>query len=86
MANRDQLDMCLEKAEATLMAAQKVFDDSRRVQPGTEEEYTNAQLMLEEMGEELDDLLRAATPQQRDQLNRKQQQLRQLQNHMIIKQ
>jgi hypothetical protein len=86
MANRDQMDECMEKAEGIIEAAQKVFDDARRVQPGTDEEYTNAQMMLEEISGELDDVLRAATPEQRDQLNRKQQQIRQLQNHMILRQ
>ncbi|MED1601788.1 MULTISPECIES: YtzC family protein [Alkalihalophilus] len=85
MANREQMESCMEKAESVIEQVQKVFDDARRVQPGTDEEYTNAQMMLEEMSGELDDVLRAATPEQREALNRKQQQIRQLQNNMILK-
>lgn len=84
MAERKEVEKFLEKAEVTIDYAQQVFEDSLRVEPGDRYEYYDAQLKLEEINNDLEALLRVATPEQRDQLIRKQHELRQLQNHMII--
>ncbi|WP_157800991.1 DUF2524 family protein [Bacillus solitudinis] len=86
MTERTQLKEFLQKAEETLEVAQKALDDAHRVQPGDPSEYSHAQLQLEEISDELDALIHAATPEQRYELTRTQQQIRQLQNHMILKQ
>lgn len=86
MAERRQVELWLEKVEETLEQAQQTFENSQRVQGGDPEEYIQAQAQLEEVSIELDALIRATTPEQRDQLNRAQQQLRQLQSHMILRQ
>ncbi|GAE34618.1 DUF2524 family protein [Halalkalibacter akibai] len=85
MAERTQVAQFLEEVEMTLLGAQKVFDDSQRVEAGDPEEYTHMQMQLQEMDQELETLLRAAAPEQRDELYRAQLQVRQMQNHYIIK-
>ncbi|MDT8859953.1 YtzC family protein [Alkalihalobacillus sp. MEB130] len=85
MAERTHLEHFLERAEATLEIAQQTFNDSQRVQPGDPDEYTQAQRDLQDLNDELDTLMHAATPEQRDQLHRTQIQVNQLQNHFILK-
>lgn len=85
MAERKIVAEWLEKAEETIEQAKQTFDNSQRVQPGDPDEYIEAQRHLEEMSIELDVIMRAATKEQRNQLNRTQQQLRQLQNHFILR-
>ncbi|WP_078553331.1 DUF2524 family protein [Bacillus alkalicellulosilyticus] len=86
MATHDQINYYVEKVSETIDYAQKQLDDFQRVEHGNSEEYTNAQLQLEEINQELDSIIRSATPEQREQLNRAQQRLRQMQNHMILRQ
>ncbi|TWI58924.1 DUF2524 family protein [Halalkalibacter nanhaiisediminis] len=85
MAERKIVAEWLEKAEEIIEQAKQTFDNSQRVQPGDPDEYIEAQRHLEEMSIELDVIMRAATKEQRNQLNRTQQQLRQLQNHFILR-
>ncbi|ARK30364.1 DUF2524 family protein [Halalkalibacter krulwichiae] len=85
MAERTHVAQFLEQVEMTLQGAQKVFDDSQRVEAGDPEEYTFMQNQLQEMDQELETLLHAATPEQRDELYRAQIQVRQMQNHYILK-
>jgi hypothetical protein len=85
MTERTQMKNWLRKAEETMEFAQKALDDSHRIQPGDPGVYSQAQLHLEEMNDELVGLISAATPEQRYELTRTQEQIRQLQNHMILK-
>ncbi|NEU31205.1 YtzC family protein [bacterium LRH843] len=85
MAEMKQVEQWLDKARETIDHAEQVFEDSQRVQVGDPEDYLSAQMQLEEVNSHLDALVRAATPEQRDQLIRTQQQLRQIQNHMILR-
>ncbi len=85
MAEREEVMKLIEKAEMTIDDAKRVYEDSMRVQPGDPETYYDAQSQLEALHNEFEALLRVATPEQRDQLMRKQQQLRQLQNQMIVR-
>ncbi|WP_332693182.1 DUF2524 family protein [Halalkalibacter lacteus] len=85
MAERTNLEHFLEKAETTLEEAQKAFNNSQRVQPEEPENYIQAQTHLEELSMELDTLMHAATPEQRDQLYRTQIQVNQLKNHFILR-
>ncbi len=85
MAERKIVAEWLEKAEETIEQARQTFEDSQRVQPGDPDDYIEAQRHLEEISMELDVLMHSATKEQRNQLNRAQQQLRQLQNHFILR-
>ncbi|WP_165763698.1 DUF2524 family protein [Halalkalibacter urbisdiaboli] len=86
MTERTQMKEMLQKAEEVMEVAQKALEDSHRINEGDPMEYSNAQLELEHISEDLDALMHAATPEQRYELERTQQQIRQLQNNMILKQ
>jgi polyhydroxyalkanoate synthesis regulator phasin len=85
MAERTHVAQFLEEVEMTLQGAQKVFDDSQRIESGDPGDYTNVQLQLQQVEDELETLMKAAAPEQRDELYRAQLQVRQLQNHFILK-
>ncbi|MCM3713533.1 DUF2524 family protein [Halalkalibacter oceani] len=85
MAEHSSLEQSLQKAEKTLAEAEQVFEHAQRLEGTDPDQYRQAQLQLEEISEELDALSRAATPEQRDQVSRTQQQVRQLQNHFILR-
>lgn len=85
MATHEQVETYLQKAQETIQQAEEQLKDAKRVQPGDPVKYAEAQSQLVEMSEELDAIIRSATPEQRDQLNRAQQRIRQMQNDMILK-
>ena len=85
MAERTQVAQFLEEVEMTLRGAQQVFDDSQRVEAGDPEHYMQVQSHLQQLDDELDTLLHAAAPEQRDELYRAQIQVHQMQNHFILK-
>ncbi|WP_227936247.1 DUF2524 family protein [Alkalihalobacillus deserti] len=85
MAERTHVAQFLEEVEMTLQGAQQVFNDSQRVEAGDLEDYTKVQTQLQQLDDELDTLLHAATPEQRDELYRAQLQVHQMQNHFILK-
>ncbi|MBP3950647.1 DUF2524 family protein [Bacillus suaedae] len=85
MTERSHLKQFLEKVDMTMEQAEAIFDESQKIESVDEQEYIQTQTQLEELHGELEGLIRAATPEQREELNRTQQQIRQLQNHMILK-
>ncbi|WP_088035616.1 DUF2524 family protein [Evansella clarkii] len=64
--------------------AEEQLKESKRIQQSNPEEFTNAQMKLEEANMELDNLLRSASAEDRDELFRLQQRVHQLQNKMIL--
>ncbi|WP_062046874.1 DUF2524 family protein [Bacillus sp. JCM 19034] len=85
MTERSHLKTVLNRINEQMEIAEEMFEKSQTVNEIDESDYIKTQEDLEEMHNELDILLRSATPEQREELNRKQQQIRQLQNHMILK-
>ncbi|UOE92284.1 DUF2524 family protein [Alkalihalobacillus sp. LMS39] len=85
MAIHEQVNQFVEKANETIELAQQQLDLAKRVEAGDPEDYSEAQLKLEEINDELNSLIRSATPEQRDQLHRAQQRVSQMQNNMILK-
>ena len=85
MAIHEQVNECVAKADQIIIHAREQLDQARQVQEGDPVKYSEAQLQLEQMEEELDALIRSATPEQRYQLQRAQQRVREMQNDMILK-
>lgn len=85
MTERKQVEEWMEKALETMEYAKQVHEDSMRVEQGDPDDYIDAQQQLEQVNGHLDALLRVATPEQREQLTRTQQQLRQIQNQLIVR-
>lgn len=85
MAVHKQVDHMVKKAEETIDRAKEQLQLGKRLEPGNPVDYAEAQASLVEMSEELDALIRSATPEQRDRLQRVQQRIRQTMNEMILK-
>ncbi|MGO4888036.1 DUF2524 family protein [Anaerobacillus sp. MEB173] len=84
MATHEQVNQQLEKVQQVVKMAEEQYKNSKRVQQGDPVKYSEAQLQLEEMSQELASVLRSATPEQREQLLRAQQRIHQVQNEMIL--
>jgi len=85
MAIHEQVNQCVARAEESIVFAREQLTEARKVQAGDPEKYTEAQMELERREEEIDDLLRSATPEQRYELERAAQRIREMQNDMILK-
>ncbi|MBU8907307.1 DUF2524 family protein [Desertibacillus haloalkaliphilus] len=85
MATHEQIEFYLEKVNQTISHAEEQLQQAKQVQPGDPVDYAEAQGQLTKVDEELEQILRSATPEQREQLERAQQRLRQTQNHMILR-
>ncbi|MGE6628790.1 YtzC family protein [Bacillus sp. NPDC077027] len=84
MATRKSIDEFIEKSTETLEFASEQFELSSRQEHYYEEDFTKAQLMLEETVIELEKLKDVANDQQRERLDRARVQLQSLQNQMIL--
>ncbi|WP_226569150.1 YtzC family protein [Bacillus stratosphericus] len=84
MATRNSIDEFMKKSTETLEFASEQFDLSSRQEHYNEEEFSKAQLMLEEAVNELDKLMDVANDQQRERLDRTRVQIQTLQNQMIL--
>ncbi|WP_209122648.1 DUF2524 family protein [Alkalihalobacillus sp. BA299] len=84
MAIHQQVDFFLLKANEVIEQAQEQLNLGMQVQEGDAADYSNAQQQLEEIHQEIEALSRSATAEQRDQLERAQQRIRQMQNQMIL--
>ncbi|MFA9556198.1 DUF2524 family protein [Evansella sp. AB-rgal1] len=84
MTNSNYLKGAVEEIENIMNVAEEQLSDSKRIKEGNPEEFTNAQLQLEEANMELEKMIASATHEQRDQLIRLQQQVHHLQNKMIL--
>ncbi|MEI4789062.1 YtzC family protein [Bacillus sp. FJAT-53060] len=84
MATRNSIHEFMKKSTETLEFASEQFDLSSRQEHYNEEEFSKAQLMLEEAVNELDKLMDVANDQQRERLDRTRVQIQTLQNQMIL--
>ena len=84
MATRKSIDEFVQKSTETLEFASEQFDLSSRQEHYNEEEFSKAQLMLEDAVNELEKLKDVANDQQRERLDRTRVQIQSLQNQMIL--
>ncbi|WP_353854873.1 YtzC family protein [Bacillus sp. Bos-x628] len=84
MATRNSIDEFMQKSMETLEFANKQFDLSSRQEHDNEEDFSKAQLMLEETLSELEKLKDVANDQQRERLDRARVQIQSMQNQMIL--
>ncbi|MCK0472064.1 DUF2524 family protein [Halalkalibacter sp. APA_J-10(15)] len=85
MTERSHVKEVLNRFNHQIEMAEEIFRKSQTVNWVDDSDYIQTQENLQAMHNELDTLIRTATPEQREELTRKQQQIRQLQNHMILK-
>ncbi|MBU9723897.1 MULTISPECIES: DUF2524 family protein [Bacillaceae] len=84
MTNSNYLQGAVQEIEHIMSNAEEQLNDSKRIQPGDAEAFTQAQVQLEQANMELEKMLLSSNAEQRDQLTRLQQQVHQLQNRMIL--
>ncbi len=84
MATHDQVRQQLQQVDEILQFAEEQLNSAKQVQGGDELKYDEAQQQLEELNMQIERILSSATPEQRDQLFRAQQQVNQMQNKMIL--
>lgn len=84
MATRKSIDEFVQKSTETLEFASAQFDLSSLQEHYNEEEFSKAQLMLEDAVNELEKLKDVANDQQRERLDRTRVQIQSLQNQMIL--
>lgn len=85
VAVHKQVDMMVNKAKMAIDEAKEQINKVNRLEQGDLGEFTEAQMALEEISEELDALYRSATREQKDRLQRAMQQIRQTMNEMILR-
>ncbi|WP_096200881.1 DUF2524 family protein [Bacillus sp. FJAT-45350] len=85
MATHKQIIEYMQKATETMEFAEEQLMESHRVQQGDPVQYSQAQQSLNEIDEELDNIYRSATPEQKADLERYRQQIREIQNQMVLK-
>ncbi|MGK9390910.1 YtzC family protein [Bacillus sp. RK1064] len=84
MATRQSIDEFIQKSTETLEFANEQFDLNLRQEHYNEDEFSQAQLMLEDAVNELEKLKDVANDQQRERLDRARVQIQSLQNQMIL--
>lgn len=84
MATHDQVRQQLQQVDEILQFAEEQLNSAKQVQGGDELKYDEAQQQLEQLNMQIERLVTSATPEQRDQLFRAQQQVNQMQNKMIL--
>ncbi|MEH7821889.1 YtzC family protein [Bacillus altitudinis] len=84
MATRKSIDEFVQKSTETLEFASEQFDLSSPQEHYNVEEFSKAQLMLEDAVNELEKLKDVANDQQRERLDRTRVQIQSLQNQMIL--
>ncbi|WP_169823129.1 DUF2524 family protein [Anaerobacillus alkalilacustris] len=83
MLQRDQINEYMRKAQDTIDNAHKELLDVKLIQQNDPTEYPFIMNQLMELDEEINDMLTAASPQQRTQLEEVQYQLRETKAVMI---
>jgi hypothetical protein len=83
MLQKDQIDDYLTKAQDTIDSAHKELLDVKLIQQNDPTEYPFIMNQIMELDAEINDLLTAASPEQRAQLEEAQQQLRETKRIMI---
>lgn len=85
MTNYGQLNNTMEEIEKVLAFAEGQLTESMRQEFYNEDQYTQSQMMLEEVNIQLDKLINSVQKEQKNQLVRLQQRVHQLQNKMILR-
>ncbi|WP_141433749.1 YtzC family protein [Bacillus sp. 03113] len=83
MATRQSIDEMLQKCEDVIRNAKEQFEEGSRQEHYNDDEYTNAQVQLEETYNDLLKLAHSANEQQREQLQRMSLQIQQIQHQLI---
>ena len=83
MLQKDQIGEYLHKAQNTIDSAHKELLDVKLIQQNDPTEYPFIMNQIMELDEEINDLLTDASPEQREQLEEAQQQLRETKAIMI---
>ncbi|RFB17876.1 DUF2524 family protein [Bacillus sp. HNG] len=84
MATRQSVEAFMQRCEDSLRNAQEQINTARRQEAYNATEYTDAQMQLEDVTNELAKLAQSCNDQQREQLHRMRLQLQQLQNDMTL--
>ncbi|WP_062354841.1 YtzC family protein [Bacillus kwashiorkori] len=84
MTTRDSLEQFINKCEETLEVARQEYTDGSRQGYYFDDEYSQAQQLLEDRFNELMAMYHSANAVQRERLDRMRLQIQQLQNQMII--
>ncbi|QOY35658.1 DUF2524 family protein [Anaerobacillus isosaccharinicus] len=83
MLQKDQIDSYLSRTHETIESAHKELLDVKLIQVNDPTEYPFIMNQLMELDDEINELLTAASPEQRSQLEEAQQQLRETKTVMI---
>ncbi|MFC0523957.1 DUF2524 family protein [Pontibacillus salicampi] len=84
MATRQSIENMMTEANQCLETAREQLDRANKLGYEVNEEYTEAQLALEELEQQIDKLMDSANHQQKDQLHRLHLQVSQYLNDMIL--
>ena len=84
MATRQSVGQLLEQCEGALRFADYEYNEASRLGHYSDEEFQKSQLYIEEALTNLDKMFGSADAQQRDMLQRMQQQLNDIKNDMIL--
>ncbi|WP_243385985.1 YtzC family protein [Bacillus kexueae] len=84
MATRESIESCIKKCEDVLTFAREQLNEASKQEHYNETEYTKAQQLLEQSLQDIAQLERSASDQQKEQLYRERLKLQSLQNEMII--
>lgn len=84
MATRDSMDHLLTEAHEKLESARKELDEAKKLGFQAGDDYTQAQLGLEDMEKEIDKMMHSANHQQKEELHRLHLQVSQCLNDMIL--
>ena len=85
MATRQSVDEHISHAREVIAQAEDQLEQARQQKASMASDYTNAQLLLDDEANEIEQVIHSASPEQRDPLYRILHQLRQTQNNMIMK-
>ncbi|MCT8138215.1 DUF2524 family protein [Anaerobacillus sp. CMMVII] len=83
LLQKDQIDSYLSRAHETIESAHKELLDVKLIQQNDPTEYPFIMNQIMELDEEINELLAQASPEQRDQLEEAQHQLRETKTVMI---
>ncbi|KIL47886.1 DUF2524 family protein [Jeotgalibacillus campisalis] len=84
MATRDSVQHCLDHCEEAILSAQTEYDKASLQEHRNDEQFTQAQLQLEQAFMDLEKLMKSANEEQEDTLQRKKLKIQEMQNKMQV--
>lgn len=84
MATRDSMEHLVSEANQKLEEARSELEEAKKLGYKAGDDYTQAQLGLEDMEKEIDKMMHSANHQQKDELHRLHLQVSQCLNDMIL--